>query len=490
MKLFGSRFIFTFLFCFIQFKFTFCTSVQITSDGSFHETEREEHLLKGLHASVKSLTEDVHSTKRISLGFGACVDGIVPAVQLMNALGIDPYTITPKHHHKIDDLTELAELFTFFFIQGAAAERYVADADLWGTMVEKTRGINDTWTLGGNAAMMANRMAHEGVENILLGALTTSHIKNQLHSAIQTFTANQSFGHDVHIILEYLTNETWGPFRSPRANRLALHRDVGNAEIQSLEYFIQQVSVFRPTIFVLGGLQLMQEYPFPNAKIDPENDKIHPSEQRLKDVDAFLKTLDKSIPVHFEFASISDITFMETIDRTIIPHTDSIGCNEQELGILFGFYTSGAISYVQNSKPRVADVLDQLYVLFDILRHRGLSRIHVHTLAHQTIIRSLDSEFWKNNKASAARASLMAVEWVCGGDVTVESTYIILDDSFKNGTNEGSKRIQINDDEPVTCWISEELNAEICVAPNLVCLHPKQTIGAGDNISGAGLVYA
>ena len=65
-----------------------------------------------------------------------------------------------------------------------------------------------------------------------------------------------------------------------------------------------------------------------------------------------------------------------------------------------------------------------------------------------------------------------------------------MDDSFSTTAAEGADavRIPFDDKRPVACWSEEDLDIDICIAPNLVCSEAKQTAGGGDNISAAGLV--
>ncbi len=60
--------------------------------------------------------------------------------------------------------------------------------------------------------------------------------------------------------------------------------------------------------------------------------------------------------MHFEFASVSDIGFMKELQHLPITLADSIGANEQELGILWNYLTSGNMQYVAPHAPRVAQV--------------------------------------------------------------------------------------------------------------------------------------
>jgi hypothetical protein len=64
-------------------------------------------------------------------------------------------------------------------------------------------------------------------------------------------------------------------------------------------------------------------------------------------------------------------------------NTQATGCNEQELGILWQFFSDGTLIHAQPSNPRVADVLQQMEDVLQALRKFSLTRIHVHTLAFQ-----------------------------------------------------------------------------------------------------------
>lgn len=126
---------------------------------------------------------------------------------------------------------------------------------------------------------------------------------------------------------------------------------------------------------------------------------------------------------------------------------------------------------------------------------KKLTRIHVHTLAYQAIFTDRTSA-WRRCKAAAAKASLTANRHVCGSQaIDVTKSKLILDNSFALSTKEGSHRINVIDEHPVSCWDetltledNETSNISICVAPVLICTEAKQTAGCGDNISSAGLV--
>lgn len=142
---------------------------------------------------------------------------------------------------------------------------------------------------------------------------------------------------------------------------------------------------------------------------------------------------------------------------------------------------------------------------------RPLTRLHVHTLAYQLIMISKDSN-WKNTFVAAARASLVANTYVCDTpevnnfshqlvarelsgrefqqnifslQVDIGRSTLVVDESFSTSSLPGSKRIYLDEQNPVACWDENEYH--VCLAPNLVCTFAKQTAGCGDNISAAGL---
>lgn len=176
--------------------------------------------------------------------------------------------------------------------------------------------------------------------------------------------------------------------------------------------------------------------------------------------------------------------------------------NEQELPNLLSLLKGSNITVLSDPNPRVATVLDQMREVYRILNQRyqtaiaesdpssakvkPLTRLHVHTLAFQAMIVTHGSQ-WKNTMSAAAKASLTANRHVCGSnDIDTSKARLLMDDSFSVSRREGSQRIPLQENRPVSCWSEEDY--EVCVAPVLVCTEVFQTAGGGDNISAAGLV--
>ncbi len=138
--------------------------------------------------------------------------------------------------------------------------------------------------------VMALRFAREGAD-VLLAAKMTDKLRKELPEEVTTdilipgllilcntfmFSVCRSQislagdaveRDDVHLIFEYRREETWGRFRSPRANRFIVHSDVNNPTVSSLEAFGQALQDYKPDLLLVSGLQMMDNFPFPVINI-------------------------------------------------------------------------------------------------------------------------------------------------------------------------------------------------------------------------------
>ncbi|XP_033488507.1 ADP-dependent glucokinase [Epinephelus lanceolatus] len=427
---------------------------------------------------------------KVAIGFGGCVDLIVDGVSLLNKIGLPP-TDQPLHHDYIENEVQLAQSFAYFFAPGAAAERFMLNDTLFSELVEASRDLpGNRWAIGGNAPAMAGRMATEGCDILLGGSFSTDY--TDVLSEHITVAGNIVEEPDIHLILEYPAGASWGQYTARRANRYIIHSDDHNPYLDSMEHFAEKLEDFKPDLLVVGGLQMMDNFPFQSG----ERDALL---SRLADL---LSLSSPQIGVHFEMASFVEESIMEDLLHYVIPHADSLGMNEQELPNLLSLLKGSNIKVLSDPNPRVATVLDQMREVYRILNQRyrdttaeddtysakakPLTRLHVHTLAFQAMIVTRGSQ-WKNTMSATAKASLTANRHVCGSnDIDLSKARLIMDDSFSVSRREGSQRIPLQETRPVSCW--DEDDYEICVAPVLVCTEVYQTAGGGDNISAAGLV--
>ncbi|XP_034415219.1 ADP-dependent glucokinase [Cyclopterus lumpus] len=452
--------------------------------------DRLDTVLSSLLRAEGKVGMDNVAKPKVAIGFGGCVDLIVDGVTLLNKIGLPP-TDQPLHHDYIENEVQLAESFAYFFAPGAAAERFVLNDTLFSELVEASRDLpGNRWAVGGNAPVMAGRMATEGCD-ILLGGSFSPDFTDVLSPHI-TVAGNIVEEPDIHLILEYPSGASWGHYTSRRANRYIVHSDDHNPYLDSMAEFAEKLQDFNPDLLVVGGLQMMDNFPFQAG----ERDALF---SRLSDL---LSSSSPTIGVHFEMASFVEESIMEDLLHYVIPHADSLGMNEQELPNLLSLLKGSNITVLSDPNPRVATVLDQMREVYRLVNHRSkngseqsdtngakakpLTRLHVHTLAFQAMIVTRGSQ-WKNTMSATAKASLTANRHVCGSnDIDPSKARLIMDDSFSVSRREGSQRIPLQETRPVSCW--DEDNYEICVAPVLVCTEVYQTAGGGDNISAAGLV--
>ncbi|XP_041791405.1 ADP-dependent glucokinase [Chelmon rostratus] len=452
--------------------------------------DRLDTVLSSLLRAERKVGMSNVARPKVAVGFGGCVDLIVDGISLLNKIGL-LHTDQPLHHNYIENEEQLAQSFAYFFAPGAAAERFVLNDTLFSELVDVSRDLpGNRWAVGGNAPVMAGRMATEGCD-VLLGGSFSPDFTDVLSQHI-TVAGNIVEEPDIHLILEYSSGAKWGQYTARRANRYIIHSDDHNPYLDSMEDFAKKLKDFKPDLLVVGGLQMMDNFPFQSG----ERDALL---SRLADV---LSSSSPQIGVHFEMASFVEESIMEDLLHYVVPHADSLGMNEQELPNLLSLLKGSNITVLSDPNPRVATVLDQMREVYRILNQRykdasaesgtesvvvkPLTRLHVHTLAFQAMIVTHGSQ-WKNTMSATAKASLTANRHVCGSnDIDPSKARLIMDDSFSISRQEGSQRIPLQETRPVSCWDEEDY--EICVAPVLVCTEVYQTAGGGDNISAAGLV--
>lgn len=447
------------------------------------------------------------SGKRIVVGYGSCSDLTIRAIDFVN------YTDNLKDFDRRKD-TEDDEIhseedfmrsFMYYFSRGAAAERYTPNKRFFAELVQRAKLLPaHRWELGGNAPVMGMRFHHEGA-TVLVASQMSNKQKSHLPVGVGVtkFEPNDEFVDDIHLIMEYKTGDVIGGFKAPRANRYIVHSDANNPMISSLE--LLDVRQFQPDLFVVSGLQMLDNFPFQSSEVRRE---------RLQAVQRQMISADAATRIHFELASFVEIELFNDLLVNVMPYSDSLGMNEQEVDNLINVLEHGKISLAADSNPRVASTLDQMRRVFKIMNRnylknkqsnkhvRALSRIHIHTLAFQMIL-NVKGSSWRNIKSATAKSVMTAHRHVCQSSyVNPESAMLILDDSFSTSTaaqpEEGDlrpSRIDIKPSEPVPCWEEklqvangELVEVEICVSPVLVCREAKKTVGGGDNISAAGLV--
>ncbi|XP_065359427.1 ADP-dependent glucokinase [Calliphora vicina] len=470
---------------------------------SLKQLNKITQILTGLLAIESQLKRPWNESKpKVALGYGACSDLLISATEFLNySAAIIPDNVGSEFTvDEVNDEAELLQTFGYYFRNGAAAERVMPNTELFRQLIyiaKKQHRESIQWFIGGNAPLMGIRFDTEGWE-VLLGARISHKLRRLMPETIK-IAGDFIEEDDIHLILEYKAGETWGPFTAPRANRYILHNDHNNPHLNSLEHLQTAIESYKPDLFIISGIQMMDSYKFAEGI----------REARLLKVNQQIDSLSKQTMIHFEMASYVEMDLLQQLRQFILPHVDSLGMNEQELDNLAQVLEHGRTTLASDWNPRVATTLDQMRKVFSILakdyyknatgvnntKRRMVSRIHLHTLAYQALLTVKDSK-WKNTKLGAAKAALIAHRYVCQTQViNPEAASLVLDDSFSTSLNHTeAQRIAFDPQNPVPCWSEtlqitalKSLDIEICVAPVLVCRVAKKTAGAGDNISAAGL---
>ncbi|XP_064118014.1 ADP-dependent glucokinase-like [Macrobrachium nipponense] len=442
----------------------------------------EERLRQVLDAMLEVEEQHVVGEVRIAVGYGACKDIFVRGADVFGAMAPPKKT---AHYNSIESLKNLKELYALFYAAGSAAERYVGNDTLFNELVGAAEAVPSSYSaLGGNAPVMASRFAIEGAR-VLLAAKRSPYVLKHIHPGVEVGGGQGDMEDDIHLIFEYKTGEKWGKYEAPRANRFIIHSDNDNPTVSSLEEFGMELKSFKPNLLVVGGLQMMDNFPFPPGV----------RKERLKAVRDQMVLMPTTTRIHFEMASFTETELLKDLSQYIIPYADSLGMNEQELPNLYSILKYGNVSFISDFNPRVAVVLDQMREVFRLLDmlpetagHRQVTRLHLHTLAFQAIMVRKGSP-WKNNLAAATKAALTANRHVCGNsEISIENAKMLMDDGFTLSEAAGAGRIMFDSQHPVSCWNEDGGKIEICIAPVLVCTAVRHTAGGGDNISAAGLV--
>uniref|UniRef100_A0A158R970 LIM zinc-binding domain-containing protein n=1 Tax=Taenia asiatica TaxID=60517 RepID=A0A158R970_TAEAS len=471
----------------------------------------------------------------VIVGFGGCTDVTVNALTFFDSFGAASYTTRHSHRSpdasfELNSLEDVFDDFTQMFAAGAAAERYVRNQSLFELLVTKAIATvtnpnrlretaeRGTLSLGGNAPVMATRLAREGAEVTLVARLSSREIQ-ALPSSVRVLAAPPNFGlpetpkTDVHLVLEYDKGVVWRNNTAPRANRYILIRDEENPRLSSLWPGLmsswrkwgnhgggvgKDESTF-PDLLVVGGLQTMD-----NAVISPDI-----RWERMEALKHFLAVeTPRATLVHFEMASFVETNFVANLTRALLPYVDSIGLNEQELPNLRSLLSKGRVaSQASLSTPRAAVMLDEMREIWSLLAHptqlprvgvglRRLSRLHLHTLGYQIVMvrrpaatmnidfaaadrdlasdqRDIELGFaWPFARAAAAKASLIAHRHTCAtASIDPELTRLLMDDSFAvtadparwpSALHDGAiPRIRFDPSAPVSCWFEAEPVASV-----------------------------
>lgn len=387
----------------------------------------------------------------LAFGFASLVDIRMRFIDFIKHF---PAPAESKYHDELKTKQQMLETLAFSFSNGRGAE-FRVPKDLFSEILNIIPNIQSWRTLGGNGATMCKRASHEGCTSYLASPITED-MKNYFLQQKTIFLNKVDDAPDLHVILEYREGESWGKYVAHRSNRFYLNHDIQNVDpevFNGLQY-IENVQVL-----ALGGFQLAES----SARED----------EFLKNaLETVLQIKDKGVKIHFEMGDFHTNTFFGKL-QNLVKEADSIGMNEQELGIL--------LCHLKKIKfagyPSKAPIKKYLSDLSDLVQQLGkneykASRIHLHTIYSQVIC---STSVWTQPLKAVARSALIAGQFACNNTD-------LQNDSFEFYQGKDWKS-----DEITKCWQDQSMTC--CLALNPTCTQVVQVSGLGDNISATGLVY-
>ena len=283
------------------------------------------------------------------------------------------------------------------------------------------------------------------------------------------------------MILEYSSGAEWGKVESSCANRVIFSHDVSNSKMTALESIPKVVRESVPDLAVLSGAHLL------------EGQGRKGWELRLKDIAALLEGALRSVPVHWELATVGNMDFLRQLIQTLLPRIESLGLNEQELLSVAKSCNAPFDFDAIPQKPGIEWVADLLHWLMHEYGVIGgpqsiLTRVHLHTLSFH-VIATVEGGPWSNNKEAVMAGAQVAGLQACGiGAFSPNDFRVILPEKFhvsKTDSLLSTKQMAI---DGWTTWSREGIL--YYMSPVLVCKQPAKTVGLGDAVSSLGLLYS
>lgn len=403
-----------------------------------------------LSKTCKDFKEPDLESCRIGFSFSALIDIRVRFTDFSK------YFLPPnqgKSHEVIHGKQDMLEALAYGFSTGRAAEFRVPQ-ELFVEVLTVLEKLESWRTLGGNGATMANRAAYEGCSTFLVAPVTSEML--EYFPSTMDFLSTFLEEPDFHIILEYREGETWGKYTAPRSNRFYMNHDLLNVNPEVLDPGFQ---LNNTQILVIGGLQLIE---------NSESEDLFLAKVLLLSTNAH----EKNIKVHIEMGDFHSYSYFKKL-QSLFATADSIGMNEQELGILLCHLKKIKFAGYPSKAPLKKYLADLSDLIKQLESSQFLtSRIHLHTISSQVIC---STDIWDFPLIPASRSAIIAGQYACNNtDIQSNSFRFYDEEDWKN--------------EDITkCWRTN--NMQCCLALVPTCTNVVQVSGLGDNISATGLVY-
>jgi len=437
------------------------------------------------------------------------VDLVAPAADVLGPLLASAPPPAPGDRAYLASPADALAAFLHHAVAGAAGERSSAPGVLAPLAASAAASPRSARLLGGNAALMARKMAAMGVGAVLGGRVGPA--AGALLPAGVAPAGALAGEDEVHLILEYGKGEAFeggGGAPAPRANRFIITSALPEEAPREFARTLAAGAAAGARVVVLSGLHMLEP-----LEGGARREALAAIAEALAGADERARARGAPpTPVHVELASMASPEFVGEVAGVVLPLAASVGFNEQEGAALFeamgGRYGGGggglppaAREELTQQVPRVAAVASMLRFLFRRLPR--LSRIHFHSLAHHVLAHRRGGPWAAGGPAPAAAAGAVACAtqacdlpaWHAPPPAGEGAFYTLCPSRIGVGDPEAAagtsvvRRLTLA--APLAEWEWEEAGGAgilFALAPVPVCAKPTRTVGLGDAVSAAALV--
>ncbi len=376
---------------------------------------------------------------------------------------------------------------------GKAMEWVIDDTETYNYLLDSIS--YDSYRIGGQAGIVANVLAHLGVNDVRVYNPKLSEAEADIYDPkVKAFTvsetkdsaklikANDAFSKDdtpkINMIFEYREGQKIKTkdisFTVPRTNRFIVSYRPKGREPFFDDLYANNLNIVLKGIsraFLSGYQSLSTDAEFFKAKVQL----------------GLMRNANKKMKIHFEFTSEEDLKKVSKIVKYILPEVDSLGCNERETCILLKAMGQKTLA---DSIQHSGYAAKELYEGIRFIKGKtGLKRIHAHNINYMLCLADKDYTSPKVTRdalllcvGSAFAKSVKgfihhAVDLEIGAGVPVNPEGLrqidMIDMHLKNRIDVGIYSVGKN---------------YLVAVPTKVGGHAKVTVGLGDTVSSTAFV--
>lgn len=454
-------------------------------------------------------------SKVLAFGFCSDIDIVIDAEVLVSKL--KPYYSFSKYKNvkripkKINNFGDLERVLKYYISKSAGTEKFVHNKELFDILKKVTLENIKIKDLGGNATMMAERSYKENCKSTILGANMSEYYDKLIYKNNISYVEKPKENiNDYHIVIDYYKGQNILGIDVKRSNRLYLNHDIDNANMKYFFKLMNYIENMEVDFVLISCFQLL------------DLNNLSKNKRLLNKLIQTIKK-NKTKKIHLELASINNKYVLKKIIENVIPISDSMGVNEQELVMVWNylnnkkmiknninednifikinnFFKYNVLKYNYDVKSSY-DINTLIRIITDIVDTISYykyktNRIHMHSINSHIICHKKD--IYNSTKFSITKAILTSLK-VASEEEFEDFNY------FKNRLNEFVIRIPnkikiitsngyyyIDKKEifenPNYCW-SYSSDWKCCIGLTIELIKPKRVRGLGDNISSAGIIY-